>query len=109
MKLSAGKQSLPGRKQVFREFRDGVAVMDVIAREGETLPGVPLLQPFMLSGRRIAEQTCDISQIRNYAKEQLAALPPHLRMLQSPEARYDVAISDALASYERETRARLID
>jgi nicotinate phosphoribosyltransferase len=82
---------------------------DVIAREGETLPGVPLLQPFMLSGRRVAEQTCDLPKIRDYAKEQLAALPPHLRMLQSPEARYDVAISDALASYERETRARLID
>ena len=109
MKLSAGKRSLPGRKQVFREFRDGVAVRDVIAREGETLPGVPLLQPFMLSGRRVAEQSCDLSQIRDYAKEQLAALPPHLRMLQSREARYDVAISDELASYERETRAHLID
>ncbi|QGM95425.1 nicotinate phosphoribosyltransferase [Methylocystis rosea] len=109
MKLSAGKRSLPGRKQVFREFRDGVAARDVIAREGETLPGVPLLQPFMLSGRRVAEQSCDLPRIREYAKEQLAALPPHLRMLQSREARYDVAISDALASYERETRAQLID
>ena len=35
MKLSAGKRSLPGRKQVFREFRDGVAVRDVIAREAK--------------------------------------------------------------------------
>ncbi|MBM3654062.1 MAG: nicotinate phosphoribosyltransferase, partial [Alphaproteobacteria bacterium] len=28
MKLSAGKRSLPGRKQVFREFRDGAAVRE---------------------------------------------------------------------------------
>jgi nicotinate phosphoribosyltransferase len=108
MKLSTGKRSLPGRKQVFRQFRDGVAVSDVIARHGETLAGVPLLEPYMLSGRRTA-QSCDLSQIRNFAKEQLAALPPHLRMLQSREARYEVAISDALASYERETRAHLIE
>ncbi len=109
MKLSTGKQSLPGRKQVFREFRDGVAVRDVIARNGETLPGVPLLEPFMLSGRRVAAQTCDLQQIRAYAKEQLAALPPHLRTPRSQDRRYDIAISDELARYDRETRARLIN
>ncbi len=108
MKLSAGKRSLPGRKQVFREFRDGVAVRDVIARHSETLPGVPLLQPFMLSGRRVATQTFDLQHIRAYAKEQLAALAPNLRTPRSQGPRYDVVISDELARYERETRARLI-
>ena len=109
MKLSAGKRSLPGRKQVFREFRDGAAVRDVIARHGETLPGVPLLEPVMRSGRRIAAQTFDLQRIRAYAKEQLDALPSHLRTTRPQEARYDVAISDELARYERQTRARLID
>jgi nicotinate phosphoribosyltransferase len=108
MKLSAGKRSLPGRKQVFREFRDSVAARDVISRHGETLPSVPLLQPFMLSGRRLATHTCDLQQIRAYAKEQLAALPPNLLSLTSHE-RYDVAISDELSKFERETRERLID
>jgi nicotinate phosphoribosyltransferase len=108
MKLSTGKRSLPGRKQVFRQVEDGVAVSDVIAREGETVPGVPLLEPYMLSGVRTA-QSCDLSQIRAYAKEQLAALPAYLKALGSHEARYDVAISRELSEYERETRARLID
>jgi nicotinate phosphoribosyltransferase len=108
MKLSPGKRSLPGRKQVFREFRDGVAVRDVIARHSETLAGVPLLQPVMLSGRRVAAQSCDLQQFRAYAKEQIAALPQSLRALHSHE-HYDVAISSALAEYERKTRARLID
>jgi len=108
MKLSIGKRSLPGRKQVFREFRDGVAVRDVITRHSETLAGVPLLQPVMLSGRRGAAQSSDLSQIRAYAKEQLAALPQSLRALPSHE-RYDVAISDELSKFERETRERLID
>lgn len=106
MKLSTGKRSLPGRKQVFRQFRDGVATKDVIARHGETLPGVPLLQPVMVSGRRVAAQSCALSQIRAYASEQLAALPPKLRALRRHE-RYDVAISDELARYEQETRDRL--
>ena len=35
MKLSTGKRSLPGRKQVFRQFRDGVATRDIIARYSE--------------------------------------------------------------------------
>ncbi|MFO1101969.1 MAG: nicotinate phosphoribosyltransferase [Methylocystis sp.] len=109
MKLSAGKRSLPGRKQVFREFRDGVAVRDVIARHGEILPGVPLLEPFMRSGRRLATQSSDLRDIRDYAKAELAALPPHLRKLHAQEPRYEVAISDALARYERETYQRLID
>jgi nicotinate phosphoribosyltransferase len=108
MKLSIGKRSLPGRKQVFREFRDGVAVRDVIARHSETLAGVPLLQPVMVAGRRVATQSSDLQQIRAYAKEQLAALPPVLRALHSHE-RYEVAISDELGKFERETRARLTD
>lgn len=108
MKLSAGKRSLPGRKQVFREFRDGVAVRDVIAREGETLPGARLLRPVMRSGRRIEKQL-DLQHIRAYAQEQVAALPPDLRALGSYEAPYDVAISGELAQYERATRERLID
>lgn len=108
MKLSAGKRSLPGRKQVFREFRDGVAVGDVIARHSETLAGIPLLQPVMIAGHRVASQSLDLQQIRAYAKEQLAAIPPKLRALDS-HRRYDVAISPALAEYERKTRARLID
>ncbi|MGJ0503971.1 MAG: nicotinate phosphoribosyltransferase [Methylocystis sp.] len=108
MKLSTGKRSLPGRKQVFREFRDGVAVRDVIARRHETLPGVGLLHPFMISGRRVAAQTCDLLQVRAYAKEQLAALPAQLRTLQPRGASYDVSISEELARYEQEVRARLI-
>ena len=109
MKLSAGKRSLPGRKQVFRQFQDGVAIRDIIARDGERLPGVALLRPVMLSGRRIMSEASELTKIRAYAHEQLAALPSKLRMLRSHDARFDVAISHELSEYERETRERLID
>ena len=51
MKLSTGKRTLPGRKQIFREIRDGRAVCDVIRRFDEALPGRPLLAPVMRKGQ----------------------------------------------------------
>lgn len=106
MKLSTGKRSLPGRKQVFRQFRVGVATRDVIARYGESLPGVALLRPVMLSGRRVKSEVFELSQIRAHAEEALAALPSNLRTLRSHEAGFDVAINHELSEYERETRER---
>ena len=38
VKLSVGKRSLPGRKQIFRNFEHDIAVGDVIARAEEALP-----------------------------------------------------------------------
>ena len=51
LKLSTGKALLPGRKQVFRVERDGVADHDVIGRRDEPLPGRPLLRQVMAGGR----------------------------------------------------------
>ena len=39
MKLSAGKRTLPGRKQIFRAQENGLAQGDVIARGDERLAG----------------------------------------------------------------------
>ena len=54
MKLSAGKASLPGGKQVFRQYdADGKMAGDVIALEDETAEsGQPLLTLAMTDGRR---------------------------------------------------------
>jgi len=107
MKLSTGKRSLPGRKQVFRQFRDGFATGDVIARAGENLPSIALLRPVMLAGRRVASEAFELSQIHAHAEEALAALPSKLRTLQSHKSLYDVVISRQLSDYERLTRERL--
>src|SRR5690606_11391374 len=50
VKLSAAKETLPGRKQVFRRFADGAAMGDVLAAAGESLPGTPLLRQVMAGG-----------------------------------------------------------
>jgi nicotinate phosphoribosyltransferase len=80
MKLSTGKATLPGRKQVFRESRDGVLVRDVIALAGEQLAGEPLLQPVMRGGRRLAPSE-PLATAQERCRTDLARLPPSLREL----------------------------
>ncbi|ATQ68528.1 MULTISPECIES: nicotinate phosphoribosyltransferase [Methylosinus] len=104
MKLSPGKRSLPGRKQVFRGFHDGVAAFDVIAREGESSSGVALLREAMRAGEAL-EPSPSLEQIRTHAREAIATLPAGCRAL-SPSS-YPVTISGALARYEREVMSKI--
>jgi nicotinate phosphoribosyltransferase len=107
MKLSAGKLSLPGRKQTFRQFNKGEAVCDVIALREENLPGTPLLHSVMIGGKRVEEEEFSLSDIRAYARGSIAALPSEYRSLGRPTKAYDVKISSELAKLERETREQL--
>lgn len=106
MKLSPGKRSLPGRKQVFRQFREGIATGDVIARCDETLPGVPLLRAVMRDGEPV-EGATSLAQIRAHARDAIGALPPCCRSLVPLAAPYPVTISAKLSEYEREVSAEI--
>lgn len=107
MKLSPGKRTLPGRKQVFRQMREAMAARDVIARADEALDGAPLLRPVMRAGRRLDDVPRDIAQIRDDARAALAALPPALKELAAPATPYEAAISGKLAELEREVARRI--
>lgn len=107
MKLSTGKRSLPGRKQIFRQFNEGKAVCDVIALREENLPGTPLLHPVMIAGKRVEKERFALSDIQAYARSSIAALPDEYRSLARPSKAYDVKISSELASFEKVTRERL--
>lgn len=106
MKLSPGKRSLPGRKQIFRQFHDGVAVRDVIAREDERYSGVPLLEPVMRDGE-IVKAPSSLGEIRDHARAAMAALPADVRGLAPCASPYPVTISLRLVEYEREVEASL--
>lgn len=102
LKLSPGKPILPGRKQVFRRQRDGLAAGDVIARDGERLDGRPLLAPVMADGRRLDGATPPLATVRARAAEEIARLPHELRGIVPAEPRYAVEVSEALKAYQRE-------
>ncbi len=75
-KLSPGKESYPGRKQVFRKYRNGKIVEDIIGLENEKL-GAPLLKQYMSKGR-IIRKIPDIKEIRKYFDKQFATIPQRL-------------------------------
>ena len=96
LKLSTGKVLLPGRKQIFRVERDGVADHDVLARRDEDLPGRALLQRVMAAGARTDAGRATLDQSRTHAAGELRRLPARLRGLAPARPPYVVEISRAL-------------
>jgi nicotinate phosphoribosyltransferase len=97
-KRSPHKASVPWPKQVFREVEDGRMARDVVGRDDESLPGRPLLVPAMRGGEVVLRES--LSQMRERAAAELAALPEELRT-SDPEAQpppYPVERSEALRS-----------
>jgi len=94
-KRSEGKQTWPGRKQVYRNFdADGRIASDIVTLENDVRPGEPLVVPVMRGGKRLAE-AAPLAAIRSRAAANLARLPEPLRQLREPYA-YSVEISSAL-------------
>jgi nicotinate phosphoribosyltransferase len=103
-KLSRHKPILPGRKEIFRQEKDGRAIGDVIARAGEQLPGRALLRPVMRGGRLTSDGRDDLQSMRRRAVEELAKLPAHVTRLEAAEPPYPVRTSTALGKYHQEVR-----
>jgi nicotinate phosphoribosyltransferase len=105
-KLSAGKQTWPGRKQVWRRIEDGVARGDVIALDDE--PGPPrslaLLERVMAGGQRVMPAS-PLLELQQRSRAQVAQLPAGIRALDRTEE-YPVSLSDALQAAGRDVAAR---
>jgi nicotinate phosphoribosyltransferase len=109
MKLSAEKSNLPGRKQVVRQYEDGVAVRDVIATDDDAgHTGAPLLERVMADGERTeAGAPRPLDALREHAAARVAELPDRLRALDRSEKDYDVVLTDAMKARLDDTRAEL--
>ncbi len=106
-KLSEGKQTWPGRKQVWRRTdAAGMASEDIIALEEEPAPAgcMPLLEQVMAGGRRL-KPSPPVTALRERARMLAARLPPALRRIEKAPA-YPVSLSDALLAAGREVAAR---
>jgi nicotinate phosphoribosyltransferase len=105
VKLSPGKEVLPGRKQIFRIERDGLAEGDVIGRHDESLAGRPLLRPVMKNGVRLPAGVVTLADTRAHAVAEMERLPPHIRALEPARPPHQVDVSAALeADAERVRR-----
>lgn len=95
MKLSAGKATLPGPKQVWRRLpltEDLLALRDEPGPQGHE----PLLSPAMVAGARIAAPAT-IAEMRARLEADLAGLPASARAIESPVAPR-VHVSEALGA-----------
>ncbi|MER3419041.1 MAG: nicotinate phosphoribosyltransferase [Chloroflexota bacterium] len=104
LKLSTGKQTLVGPKQVWRRRGpNGRFAEDVIATRDEPPPGEgwePLLEPVLQAGQ--VRHRPSLAEIRARHREEIAALPPHLLSLEG-QPTYPVRLSQRLQ--ERQRRA----
>jgi nicotinate phosphoribosyltransferase len=100
-KRSEGKQTWPGRKQVYRRYDESNQCMlaDTVTREEEVLPGEPLLQAVMYGGQRLFPAE-PLAQTRERAQQQLAQLPACLRSLGTTPS-YPVTFAPALEALAR--------
>ncbi len=100
-KLSEGKITWPGRKQVWRTYdTDGRIAGDVLSLESDSHPGETLIAPVMRGGERIAPPP-SLQQIRDRAARDLARLPEPLRQL-VPGTAYSVTVADTLQALAAE-------
>ncbi|HEY5215649.1 MAG TPA: nicotinate phosphoribosyltransferase, partial [Pseudolabrys sp.] len=104
-KLSEGKVTWPGRKQVWRAYDpQGRMRGDILSVESDTQSGETLVVPVMRSGQRIAPSPT-LAQIRARAAADLARLPEPLAQLE-PGADYPVKVADALSALAKQADAQ---
>lgn len=106
MKLSEGKVTLPGRKQVFRvKDAQGYFIKDIIALEDEKIDGEPLLVKVVDRGKIIYDFP-SLEKIRERALDNLSRLPEKYKRLKNP-AKYPVKLSPNLRKLINELEQKL--
>jgi len=104
LKLSEGKATLVGPKQVWRQSSgDGPFVRDLIACRDEPSPGSdwePLLEPVMQQGRALPMPA--LAEIRDRHRTEYERMPANLFSLEHPVA-FSVSLSDELQAIQQRT------
>lgn len=106
LKLSPGKRSLPGRKQVFRQLEHGgLMLRDVITtRDDASQAGEPLLAEVMRNGEIRHHES--LEQMRERCATELRRLPDELKALATTHE-HPVEISDGLKELAGEVASKI--
>jgi len=95
MKLSEGKTTYPGRKQVFREFdKEGKMVSDWLGLDKENLKGNKLLRKVMEKGKRLYQER-NLEEKKKIFLQKLSSFPSYLKDIDSSDI-YPVKITKKL-------------
>jgi nicotinate phosphoribosyltransferase len=100
VKLSTGKRTFPGRKQVWRVTEGGIASHDVMGLEDETgQDGRTLLSRVLRQGVRVSP-ALPLVEIQDRCRARVAQLPASVRAIDTG-APYAVRVSGALDALAR--------
>jgi nicotinate phosphoribosyltransferase len=107
MKLSTGKVSLPGAKQVFRlHDASGHIARDIIGLQEESIAGgTPLLAPVLAEGRRTGAEPA-LAEVRERFREDFGRLDDRFKALRNPP-HYPVEVSARLERLTGQVREEL--
>ena len=106
MKLSKGKVTYPGRKQVFRvQDKKGRYIKDILGLEKEKLRGKPLLIK-VIEGGRIIYKGPSLDKIRIFTTANLSRFPQRLKEV-ALRFKYPVTISPGLENLRRSLALQL--
>lgn len=107
MKLSKGKITYPGKKQIFRVLdKCGHYLKDVLALEGEKLEGKRLLTKVMENGKPMNFSYPSLEKIRSFAKDNVNSLPDRYKKLEG-KAVYPVYLSSGLKEMIDKTKQKI--
>lgn len=109
LKLSTGKETLTGRKQVWRAPDGERYGHDIIARADQPAPSdgaSPLLHEVVRDGKRVAPGPT-LTELRDRFTDSFARLPEPHKALRSP-ANYTVEVSPALNQLQHQVRAKIV-
>jgi nicotinate phosphoribosyltransferase len=108
LKLSTGKASSPGKKQVFRlaDSRSHL-VKDVIALRGESLSGGEPLLKNVMQGGKIRETYPTLKEIRERFRDEFSHLDDKTKAIQNP-AIYPVELSPQLNALKEEMEREVV-
>jgi len=96
IKLSPGKKTYPGKKQIYRFTSDeGFYMYDMLTLEDEFEDGIPLLEQVVKDGKRVSPRR-DLEEIRSYALNCVSKLPTHVKQLRASGHSYMVGESFGL-------------
>ena len=100
-KRSEGKETWPGRKQVWRAYdADGRMRGDVLSVESDRHDGETLVVPVMRGGKRLGPEE-SLADIRARAARELKRLPAPLAGLEAGQS-YPVTVAEALQALAAE-------
>lgn len=95
IKLSEGKRTWPGRKQVYRQENDnGNYLYDIMALEDENILGTPLLELRIKDGKRVNPRKI-LSEIREYCLDCVSHLPYECKTVKAEP--YEMEVTPKLA------------